>query len=290
MPANPIQAFVSSTYEDLKRHRANVIKALRRASVFVDPMEDWTAESDPPKTFSQDRLAGCHFCVLLVAFRRGYVPENENSSITQLEYDAAVVRGIDVLVYLLDGHADWPAEFNELDSDPQIRAWRSNLEQMHGRELFRTDPASIDIAPAITRWVIKHTHPVVSDLSGLAGELTGYEDALRDRKDAVVSHLQHACDLIQHAHDELEKGYVPHGTCEQIYHTGELLFKAIGDAVSSDDFTRLKEILEGAYRVEMLHSSWKDEADKQLNLAELARTRGRFAALVAAIQASPVRS
>jgi len=287
MPSNPIQTFVSSTYEDLKDHRAHVIKALRRSGIFVDPMENWTAESDEPKKFSQDRLTGCHFCVLLVAFRRGYVPENETSSVTQLEYQAAIAKGMDVLVYLLDENASWPARFNELDSDPEVRAWRASLEQRHGRELFGPDPSSIDIAPAITRWVVKHTHPVVANLSGLVSELADHEVVLRDRRTKVTSYLENARDLIQHAHDELAEGRVPHGTCQQIFDTGELLVRAIGDNVPSDDLHRLQELLKGAYAVEILHDALKDESKRQINLAELDRTRGAFAALVEAIRVSP---
>jgi hypothetical protein len=42
------KAFVSSTFVDLKEHRAHVISSLRRAGFVVDPMEDWTADSDEP--------------------------------------------------------------------------------------------------------------------------------------------------------------------------------------------------------------------------------------------------
>jgi hypothetical protein len=287
MPSTPVKAFVSSTYEDLKDHRSHVIDALRRAGVFVDPMENWTAESDEPKKFSQQRLAGCHFCVLLVAFRRGFVPKNESRSVTQLEYDAAVAQGMDILVYLLDEKARWPDRFNELDSDPQVRVWRTSLEQSHGRELFGPDPSSIDVAPAITRWVLKHAHPVVANLSGLASELANHERVLIDRRAQVTCYLERARDLIQHAHDELLEGRVPHGTCQQIFDTGDLLVRTIGDAVSSDDLDRLRELLKGAYEVEVLHDALKSESDRQLNLAELDRTRGAFAALVEAIRSSP---
>ncbi len=75
------KAFVSSTFEDLKDHRAHVISSLRRAGVSVDPMEDWPADGHEPKQFSQDRLHSCDLCVMLVAFRRGYVPEGETRSI-----------------------------------------------------------------------------------------------------------------------------------------------------------------------------------------------------------------
>lgn len=287
MPLIPLKAFVSSTYEDLRDHRSHVIDALRRAGVFVDPMENWTAASDEPKRFSQERLAGCHFCVLLVAFRRGYVPKNETRSITQLEYDAAIAQGMDVLVYLLDERARWSPSFNELDSDPQVRAWRTSLEQSHGRELFDADPSSIDVAPAITRWVLKHAHPVVANLSGLASELATHEGVLVDRRAQVTSYLESARDLIKHAHDELAQGRVPHGTCQQIFDTGDLLVRTIGDAVTSTELQRLRDLLKGAYEVEVLHDALKSESDRELNLAELDRTRGAFAAIVEAIRSAP---
>ncbi len=157
MGSTPYKAFVSSTFEDLKRHRAHVIQELRKSGIFVDPMEDWTAEADEPRRFSTDRLAGCHFCVLLVALRRGYVPEGESVSITQMEYQSAVDEGMDVLVYLLDEEAPWPHRFVEVDKDPEVRKWRERLSARHGRVLFGLDPSTIDIAPAVTRWIDKQS-------------------------------------------------------------------------------------------------------------------------------------
>ena len=63
------KAFVSSTYLDLKAHRAHVIRALEAAGFFVDPMEKWTSDADEPKVLSTKRLDGCHLCVLLIARR-----------------------------------------------------------------------------------------------------------------------------------------------------------------------------------------------------------------------------
>lgn len=66
---NHIKAFVSSTYEDLKEHRAYVIQTLRDAGIHVDPMENWTSDTNEPKSFSMERVQGCNLCILLVAFR-----------------------------------------------------------------------------------------------------------------------------------------------------------------------------------------------------------------------------
>jgi uncharacterized protein YegP (UPF0339 family) len=147
------KAFVSSTFEDLKLHRQKVITDLRKAGILVDPMEDWAATNDEPKQFSQDRLKDCDLCVLLVGFRRGTVPKGEKLSITQLEYRAAIALKIDILVFMLDEDAPWPRKFDELEKDPEIRQWRAELKEHWGVGVFGLEPNSIEIAPALTRWL-----------------------------------------------------------------------------------------------------------------------------------------
>ena len=154
-----IKAFVSSTFKDLEQHRAHVVKALRRSGLFVDPMEDWTAASPEPMKFCCERLDGCELCVLLVARRRGYIPDGESKSITQLEYEAAIKNGTDVLVFLLAEDAYWKREWDELDKDEELHEWRAELARRHGVEFFLHDPASIDISPAVTRWTETRRHP-----------------------------------------------------------------------------------------------------------------------------------
>ena len=147
------KAFVSSTYEDLKAHREHVISELRQAGIHVDPMEDWTSTSDEPSVFSRDRLDGCEFCVLLVAFRRGFVAPGDQRSITQLEYDEAKRRGIDILPFMLRNDALWRRQYDELESDPEMQPWRQGLMNDHGVSFFDHTPASVEVAPAVTRWV-----------------------------------------------------------------------------------------------------------------------------------------
>ena len=151
----PYKAFVSSTFVDLKDHRAQVINSLRTAGFFVDPMENWTADSDEPKRFSRDRLAGCDLCVLLMGFRRGFMPDGEIRSITQLEYDEAIALGIDVLVLQLDDNAKWWAKYDEREKDPEVKKWREGLGKKHGVEFFTDDPRSISMTGPLARWLTK---------------------------------------------------------------------------------------------------------------------------------------
>ena len=153
------KAFVSSTFIDLEKHRSYVIDALRKAGFFVDPMEDWVASNDEPKIFSQRRIEGCNLCVLLVGFRRGFIPDNESQSITQLEYQAAKSNGINILVFLLDEKAPWPRDYDDFDSDPEVKIWRQQLQKEYGVGFFGLDPSSIPIAPALTRWMATQNNP-----------------------------------------------------------------------------------------------------------------------------------
>jgi len=128
------RAFVAATKKDLEKQREHVTKQLRDASLEVDPMENWPADAENPAVISAKRTSGCHFCIALVGFQRGTIAQNDmdERSITQLEVDTAISRGLKTLVYLLrDSEANrraWPPEFNQLD-DPQFAAWRRRLEK-----------------------------------------------------------------------------------------------------------------------------------------------------------------
>jgi len=157
------KAFVSSTFIDLKDHRARVIDALRKAAIQVDPMENWTADTDEPKHVSVDRMRDCDLCVLLVGARRGHRPENETLSITQMEVQEAVKRGVDVLAFLYDGESAWPPAHYELDKDEELKRWRADLMEHKCVGEFTHDPMSLDtpVRDAIARWLQKQSWPEV---------------------------------------------------------------------------------------------------------------------------------
>lgn len=154
-----VSAFVSSTFEDLQHHRTHVISVLRKSGIAVDPMEDWSADRSAPKVFSPERVRDHNLCVLLVAFRRGHIPEGELQSITQLEYRAAVAAGLDMLVFLLAEDAPWPRRFDELNSDPELVRWRTELMERVGVGFFNERPESIEIGAAIARWLGRRPSP-----------------------------------------------------------------------------------------------------------------------------------
>jgi Domain of unknown function (DUF4062) len=172
-----IRAFVSSTYRDLHDHRAYVIDRLTQSGIFVDPMEKWTAASDEPKVLSQERVKDCQLCVLLVGFRRGHVAENETLSITQMEYREALRLGIDVLVFMTNEEADWPAAATAgLRADPETVRWRAELQEHKVVGFFTSRPESIDVDAALARWLQSRAESQAKGEPGAASDGTAAID------------------------------------------------------------------------------------------------------------------
>lgn len=181
-----IRAFVSSTFRDLKDHRAYVIERLERSGIFVDPMEKWSAAGDEPKDLSTERVKECELFILLVGFRRGHVPEGDirdaikgeqRRSITQLEYDEARRLGLKPLVFVADEEANWPpAEIAALKDDPETARWRSELLEHKTVGKFTPHPESIDVDAAVSRWLQERASGAQMEDPGTADEGTAAID------------------------------------------------------------------------------------------------------------------
>jgi hypothetical protein len=115
-----MRVYVSSTFDDLKVHRAACIRVLRQLGHEVVSMEDYVAESSIPVDKVVSDVKSCDVHVVLVAWRYGYVPDasrvtvivpgaiNGETSITDYEYLAAVEAKIKRLAFLVHERAPWP--------------------------------------------------------------------------------------------------------------------------------------------------------------------------------------
>ena len=149
----PLCVFLASTSLDLKEHRTRAVVQILSSGLFVDPCERWGASSTAPLVASTDAVAECDVMILLVGFRRGFVPPGEAESITQQEYREALRRGIDVKVFLLDEASVWPADRDERRTDALLGEWRRKLMVSHVCGSFREDPESLDVLPTLMRWL-----------------------------------------------------------------------------------------------------------------------------------------
>lgn len=141
-----MKVYISSTYRDLRDHRAAVDAALRRMGHDVLGMEQYVAEGTTPLQACLRDVEASDVYVVIVGWRYGFVPSSpdlnpDSLSITELEYRRALSSSKDVLAFVVDPDAPWPP--SEIDAlgpagGANVLRFRSELGAAHLSGLFRT--------------------------------------------------------------------------------------------------------------------------------------------------------
>jgi tetratricopeptide (TPR) repeat protein len=130
---------ISSTALDLPEHRKQARDACERMSMLPLVMEQMPASSADALALSRAYVDQADFYLGIFAFRYGFVPDGEDKSITELEYDRAVERGIPTLVFI--AHEKHPVPFDDVDTGegaPKLRALKERLRKDHVVRTFRS--------------------------------------------------------------------------------------------------------------------------------------------------------
>ncbi|RCV65974.1 protein of unknown function (DUF4062) [Methanophagales archaeon] len=139
-----MKIFVSSTYLDLNKYRAEAKKAIEESGNEFVGMETFQSHTHEPTEFCPERVEECDAFVLLVAYRYGYIPEGTEISITQLVYEHALRNKIPVRVYLTDAVYPWQPKFID-KSRESIEGFRTSLLREHTCSFFTTSDGLYDI-------------------------------------------------------------------------------------------------------------------------------------------------
>lgn len=149
--AEYVTVYLSSSFEDLREHRAAVVKALNQLQgLKVIAMEDYVARDDRPLDACVADVRGSDLYVGLFAWRYGFVPAEKNPdglSITELEMKAAESAGIPRLVFVLHDDAAWlPRRMDRVTGEnaggERIGALRQRLLAARSAGLF-SDPVAL---------------------------------------------------------------------------------------------------------------------------------------------------
>lgn len=124
-----MKLYLSSTYKDLKDHRAFVAEYLRKNQHQVIMMEEYVARDQLVEFACQGDVAKCDVYIGIFAWRHGHVPVDNNphgESVTEMEYAAA--GKITRLLFLLADNANWPDEMRDEDLT-KITALRNRFKK-----------------------------------------------------------------------------------------------------------------------------------------------------------------
>jgi hypothetical protein len=97
---------ISSTARDLPAHRKEVMDACLQQDMYPKMMEHLPASPKDAVRASRELVDEADIYLGVFAYRYGYIPPGYEISITEMEYNWAVERGIPRVIFLI--HEDHP--------------------------------------------------------------------------------------------------------------------------------------------------------------------------------------
>lgn len=146
MPASPkYQVFISSTYEDLREERDQVIKAVLEMGHIPVGMEMFSAADEQQWQIIARHIDESDYYAVVIAHRLGSLTP-EGISFTRKEYEYARSKGIPCLGFIIDASAQWPGDridkgqaevaaltdFKSIVREKPVGFW-TNAEDLHGK-------------------------------------------------------------------------------------------------------------------------------------------------------------
>lgn len=119
MPVNPMdkiyQIFVSSTYEDLKLERQEVMAAVVSTGNVPIGMEYFPAGNAAPFDYIKKQIDGADYYILIVAGKYGSINEETGISYTEMEFNYAVEKKVPIAVLQYKDLKKLPGEKLEIE-------------------------------------------------------------------------------------------------------------------------------------------------------------------------------
>lgn len=98
--------FLSSTFEDMKEYRKAIIDRIIKRRMVPICMENWGANANKVTSVITDEVKKADIYLGIFGTRYGYVNENTNMSMTEIEYREALASNKPILVYIAKNAKD----------------------------------------------------------------------------------------------------------------------------------------------------------------------------------------
>ena len=149
-----VPIFVSSTYTDLEPYRKAVWNTLGKLKVGVSGMEIFGARSAEPLQTCVDEVMKCEVFVGIAGMRYGSVDEKTAKSFVRVEYETALEKNLDILIYLIDEEkAQITPKFVDVgESASKLRDFKDLLRKKHTIETFMSPE---DLATKVERDLLR---------------------------------------------------------------------------------------------------------------------------------------
>lgn len=159
------QIFVSSTYEDLRPERQEIMHALLELDCIPSGMELFPAASEDQWTLIKGVIDDCDYYIVVIGGRYGSLGP-DNISYTEMEYRYAISKGKPVIAFLHKDPASLPAKHTE-----QVEEGRKRLDSF--RKLAQqkmckhwTSPQELGSVVSRSLIMLQKSHPGIGWIRG----------------------------------------------------------------------------------------------------------------------------
>lgn len=170
------QVFVSSTYEDLKEERQEIMHALLELDCIPSGMELFPAADEDQWTLIKGVIDDCDYYVVVIAGRYGSLGP-DGVSYTEMEYRYALSAGKPVIAFLHKDPASLPAKYCEKTEEARnkLDGFREFVQQ----KMCKSWSTPQDLGSVVSRSLImlQKKHP---GIGWIRGDQVASQDATRE--------------------------------------------------------------------------------------------------------------
>lgn len=154
------QVFVSSTYEDLREERAEVMQALLELDCIPSGMELFPAADEDQWSLIKEVIDDCDYYVVIVGGRYGSLHPS-GKSYTQLEYEYALSKRKPTIAFLHQNPADIPAGKTESTDDgkQKLETFRRLAQSKTVKYWSSAQDLGAKVSRSMSQLVKKHPAP-----------------------------------------------------------------------------------------------------------------------------------
>ncbi|MGB4876761.1 MAG: DUF4062 domain-containing protein [Candidatus Competibacter sp.] len=216
------QIFISSTYEDLKQERDEVIKAILEMGHIPVGMEMFSAADEEQWKLIARQIDQSDYYIVIVAHRYGSVTGKK--SYTEKEHDYAVKQGIPAIAFIIDDSASWPIDRIESDVK-KIESLKKFKQKLKGK-LVGFWASKEDLGGKVSRSLVKliTTNPrpgwvrttetigpeVVSEMSRLSSENARLADKNAQLEKMLEENIKIANQYFSQGGSKIDLEYIYH--------------------------------------------------------------------------------
>lgn len=183
------QVFISSTYEDLKEERKELIENLLNLKYLPAGMEMFSASNEEQFKYIKKIIDSCDYYILILGARYGSLEKKSGKSFTEMEYDYAMEKGIPILSFV---HADpWNIEAHKREADnvELFKTFRDKVLNNSKMSKLWTHKSELISAAIVSMVQIVDEYPRVGWIRGdvvqASSEVLSQMNQIRDENEAL---------------------------------------------------------------------------------------------------------